>query len=151
MSVPQGIVPLIKAFQLAQISEQEYLLGLERAQAQCEQKKAQLMTSAVRAQDRQDWEQIIRPGLLACLDVMAGAALEAREYVHQRDPQILENIVMLFAQVDQATAMIEQRLGTVSSETKALVGEILTDLQQDSVQMTKNLKGSADTTISMFD
>lgn len=121
MSLPQGIIPLIKAYKENQILVDDYSHGLGRSVRSVNTKKNQLKTASVKAADRVEWEKVILPGLMACLDVMIGAALEAREYAYRPDEQLLQNVVMLFAQIDQATVLLQERLGLVSAETRTVV------------------------------
>jgi hypothetical protein len=151
MPLPIGIVPLIKAYRETQISVDDYLHGLGRAVEICEHKKNQLITSAVKGPDRQEWEKVIRPGLLACLDVMIGAALEAREYAYRPEEQLLQNVVMLFAQIDQASDLLKQRLGLVSAEVRAIASDVLIHVQSDAVHVSPVQVGSAEVVLSLFD
>lgn len=151
MALPQGIIPLIKAYKEKQISVDDYLHGLGRSVEVCEHKKNQLTTSSVKAADRAEWEKVILPGLLACLDVMIGAALEAREYAYRPDEQLLQNVVMLFAQIDQASALLQQRLGLVSTETRTMASEVISHMQVDAVQTALVQQGSAEAVVSLFD
>ncbi len=151
MSLPQGIIPLIKAYKENQISVDDYLHGLGRSVEVCEHKKNQLKSTSVKAADRVEWEKVILPGLLACLDVMIGAALEAREYAYRPDEQLLQNVVMLFAQIDQATALLQQRLGLVSAETRTVASVALEHMQVDALKTALVQQGSAEAVVSLFD
>ena len=147
----EGIVPLLQALRTGVLSPENCLYGLEQAIAHCQQQQKALTHTRIQPQDQAEWEQTLLPGLLACLEAVAGVAQEARAYVTERKPQILENIVQMLARIDQASQLLEARLGTVSQPVRALTQELLQNLNADLLQCKPAATGSARTNLSLFD
>lgn len=137
-----SILEAIKKYKNNEIDSNEYISLLDKSLEQSKKKKDDLDKSNILPADKEIWESTIKPGLTACFLFLGAASIEAKEYVKNRDEQILVNVVAIFNEIDKVISGLETKV-TGKSSLMQIINDNLSDNKNDLVEVNKYKESKA--------
>jgi hypothetical protein len=131
-----SILEAIKKFKNNEINDKEYISLLDKVLEQSKKKKDSLEKANILSSDKEIWESTIKPGLTACFLFLGAAAMEAKEYVKNRDEKILVNVVAIFNEIDKVISGLETKVKGSSSLMNVITNNLVDD-KSDLLEVNK--------------